>query len=66
MAALSRRVSPVAMVGMVVQPATILGWHRALVRKKWAAYSRRRGPGRPRLEVEIRKLILTIANENPK
>jgi hypothetical protein len=35
MAALSRLVSRAALVGMLVQPETVLGWHRALVRRKW-------------------------------
>ena len=66
MAALSRRVSAAALVGMLVQPETVLAWHRALVRRKWAAYGRRRGPRRPRLDAEVQKLILRIANQNPK
>ena len=66
MAALSRRVSRAAWVEMLVQPETILAWHRELVRKKWAAFGRRRGPGRPGLDAEIRNLILRIAKENPK
>lgn len=66
MAALSRRVSPAALVGMLVQPETVLGWHRALVRRKWAAYGRRRWPGRPRLDAEVQELILRVACENPK
>src|SRR5713226_8710018 len=66
MAALSRRVSRAAWFGMLVQPETVLSWHRQLVRRKWAAFGRRRGPGRPRLEPELQKLILEMANDNPK
>jgi putative transposase len=40
MAALSHRVSRAAWVGMLVQPETVLGWHRQLVRRKWALYRR--------------------------
>ncbi len=47
MAALSQRMSRAAQVGMLVQPETVLGWHRELVRRKWAGFGRRRGPGRP-------------------
>ncbi len=36
MAALSQRMSRAAQVGMLVQPETVLGWHRELVRRKWA------------------------------
>jgi putative transposase len=47
MAALSQRMSRAALVRMLVQPETVLGWHRDLVRRRWAAFGRRRGPGRP-------------------
>jgi transposase InsO family protein len=47
MAALSQLVSRVAVGGMLVQPETVLGWHRELVRRRWAAFGRRGGPGRP-------------------
>lgn len=66
MAALSRRVSRASLVGMLVQPETVLGWHRELVRRKWAAFGRRRGPGRPSLDAEIQGLILRVAKVNPK
>ncbi len=48
-----------------MRPATILGWHRALVRRRWAAFSRRRGPGRPPLPAECRELVLRLARQNP-
>ncbi len=66
MAALSHRVSRAAWVGMLVQPETVLGWHRQLVRRKWAAFGRRRGPGRPSLDPELQVLILEMAKDNPK
>ena len=66
MAALSRRLSRAALVGMLVQPETVLGWHRELVRRKWAAFGRRRRPGRPGLDAELQKLILDMARDNPK
>src|SRR5229473_8364056 len=66
MAALSHRVSRAAWVGMLVQPETVLGWHRQLVKRRWAAFGRRRGPGRPGLDAELRNLILRMANDNPK
>jgi transposase InsO family protein len=66
MAALSQVVNRAALVGMLVQPETVLGWHRELVRRKWAAFGRRRGPGRPGLDPEIQKLILLMAKDNPR
>jgi putative transposase len=66
MAALSQLVSRPALVGMLVQPETVLGWHRELVRRRWAAFGRRRGPGRPGLDAEIRTLILRMAKDNPR
>jgi putative transposase len=66
MAALSQRMSRAALVGMLVQPETVLGWHRELVRRRWAAFGRRRGPGRPGLDAELQKLILQMAKDNPR
>src|SRR5487761_621964 len=65
MAALSQRVSRAALVGILVQPETVLGWHRELVRRKWAAFGHRRGPGRPGLDPELQQLILRMAKDNP-
>src|SRR6266571_3490680 len=65
MAALSQLINRAALAGMLVQPETVLGWHRELVRRKWAAFGRRGGPGRPGLDPEIQKLILRMAKDNP-
>src|SRR5437879_2755557 len=48
MAAFCSRLSR-AKLGLLVQPETVLGWHRALVRRRWAAFGKRRRVGRPRL-----------------
>jgi hypothetical protein len=37
MAALRERVPRTAWSTLLVQPETVLGWHRSLVRRKWAA-----------------------------
>jgi transposase len=47
----------------LVQPATLLRWHRDLVRRRWT-YDRRR-QGRPPLASQVRELILRLAAENP-
>jgi hypothetical protein len=48
----------------VVQPDTILRWHRAGFRAYWHWKSRRR-PGRPKVCRELRDLILRMSKENP-
>jgi putative transposase len=49
----------------VVTPATLVRWHRELVRKKWT-YGKARLPGRPPIDPEVRELVLRIARENPR
>lgn len=46
----------------IVTPATLLAWHRELVKKKWTY--RRRKTGRPPLDGEICRLIARMAKEN--
>jgi Integrase core domain len=48
----------------VVQPDTILRWHRAGFRTYWRWKSRGR-PGRPRVVREVRELIRRMSTENP-
>ena len=48
---------------VIVQPETVVGWHRASFRLYWRWKSRRRG-GRPRITEEIRVLIRRLAQEN--
>ena len=48
----------------VVQPETILRWHRAGFRRYWRWKSRKRA-GRPRISQEIRDLIRRMSLENP-
>src|SRR5262249_26305140 len=45
LAALGRQLPAGAL--LLVRPATILGWHRALVRRRWAAFGGRSSPRRP-------------------
>src|SRR6266511_3951146 len=47
----------------LVQPATLLRWHRDLVRRRWSYPGRR--PGRPPLVGQTQQLILRLAAENP-
>src|SRR5262245_15181014 len=48
----------------VVQPNTILRWHRAGFRVYWRWKSRGR-PGRPSITRELRQLIQQMSRENP-
>jgi len=66
MAALRERIPRSGWAGLLVKPETVLGWHRALVRRKWAAYRRRPRRGRPPISAECRQLILRMARENPR
>jgi transposase len=47
-----------------VTPATILDWHRRLVRRRWTYPSCK--PGRPPLPAETVELVLRLARENPR
>jgi hypothetical protein len=48
----------------IVQPATLVRWHRAGFRCYWSWKSRSRG-GRPPISAELRALIRRMSNENP-
>src|ERR1700730_10133767 len=47
----------------IVQPETLVHWHRAGFRCYWRWKSRRRG-GRPRIEIELRTLIRQMSTQN--
>jgi transposase InsO family protein len=49
----------------VVQPETILRWHRAGFKKFWRWKSRKRA-GRPKIDRGVRDLIRRMSMENPK
>ena len=51
-------------VVQVVQPETVLRWHRAGFRAFWRWKSRRR-VGRPRIDRDLRELIQRMSLENP-
>src|SRR4029453_1520181 len=50
---------------VIVQPATVLAWHRQGFQLYWRWKSRRRSAGRPPLDLELRTLIRRMARENP-
>ena len=48
----------------IIQPETLVRWHRAGFRRYWRWKSRSRG-GRPQIEAELRALIRRMSMENP-
>jgi putative transposase len=48
----------------IVQPATVIAWHRRAFAWYWTRKSRRR-PGRPEVSAEIRDLIQRMSRANP-
>jgi putative transposase len=50
---------------VIVQPETVIRWHRQGLKLYWRWKSRGRKPGRPPMEREIRELIRRMSRENP-
>ena len=50
---------------LIVKPETVIKWHQQGFGLYWRWKSRRRKPGRPRIEPEIRRLIRRMSQENP-
>src|SRR5215831_18431733 len=50
-------------IGTIVSPDTLLAWHRRLIARKYDGQGRR-GPGRPPVMAEIRRLVVRMAKEN--
>jgi putative transposase len=64
LAALGRALPRSAWARLSVRPATLLRWHRQLVRRRWT-YPHR-PPGRPPLDRRIQALVVRLARENPR
>jgi hypothetical protein len=50
---------------LIIQPATVLAWHRQGFQLYWRWKSRCRSVGRPPLDLELRTLIRRMARDNP-
>jgi putative transposase len=61
--ALSRALPRARWGSFLVQPETLLRWHRELVRRRWTYRRGRRG--RPPVADDVRRLVLRLAGENP-
>src|ERR671919_1078503 len=48
---------------LFVQPETVIRWHRTAWRWYWTWKSRKRMPGRPRIDSALRRLIHQLARE---
>ena len=64
LAARAHRVGRAALreIATIATPDTLLRWHRQLIARKWT-YAMR--PGRRGVLVEIRRLVVRMATENP-
>jgi len=62
-AALIRLLSPACRLHRIVTPATILRWHRDLVKRRWRQPWHHRSGGR-RTPPQLRRLVLRLAAEN--
>jgi putative transposase len=49
----------------ILQPETVLKWHRELVRRKWTQDHPNKG-GRPKIDAGLEALIVRLAEENPR
>jgi len=58
-----RSVKQLREVIRIVQPETVLRWHRELVRRKWTQQTKHTG-GRPRTDRAIERLVVRFAREN--
>ena len=65
LSAMSRMLPRERWAAFIVTPATIVRWHRELVRRKWT-YKHRPPQGRPPIDSETRALIVRMARENPR
>src|SRR5215813_10711509 len=49
---------------VVVQPATVVSWQRRRFKQYWWKLTQKKGPGRPSVSAELRKLVRTMAAAN--
>src|SRR5215213_8367157 len=52
-------------IATIATPDTLLRWHRQLIARKWTYARRARRSGRHGVLLEIRRLVVRMATENP-
>ena len=65
LSAMSRILPRKRRAAFIVTPATLVRWHRELVRRKWT-HRHRPSQGRPPIDSETRALIMRMARDNPR
>jgi putative transposase len=50
---------------VIIQPETVIGWQRRAFRFYWRCKSRSASRGRPRLDAEVKSLVLKLSLANP-
>ena len=50
---------------VIVKPATVVRWHRQGFRLYWRWKSKAKQSGRPKIDLEVRRLIRRMSRENP-
>ena len=54
-----------ASLRLIITPETVLRWRRDVLRRRWAAKSQHKRPGRPATHHHITRLVVRLARENP-